>query len=234
MSELTLPISAHSSVVRSSYAGSRRRSPSALAAALALNGGAFALILLMPATQYIIDQVDTIRATNIPIKQDPPETKPVQPKEQNKTQTTIPTPRPDDVYVLPPITPITGTGPAIGGAIQDPGPITPTLPVDPPLAPHKAVFVKAMQDPRYASAFHPDYPPALRRAGLEGSVTVRVTIDAGGRVTAVELVKATNPAFFDETREQALRYWRFKPATSDGAAVESQQTLTVQFHLEDE
>ncbi len=63
---------------------------------------------------------------------------------------------------------------------------------------------------------------------------MRVNIDETGRVTAVELVKATNRAFFEETREQALRFWRFKPATSDGTPIASQQVLTVQFDLEDQ
>ena len=72
----------------------------------------------------------------------------------------------------------------------------------------------------------------MRRDGLEGNVTVRVTIDARGRVTAIELVSASNPIFFEETRRQALRSWRFVPATRDGVAIESSQTMTVRFQLE--
>ena len=63
---------------------------------------------------------------------------------------------------------------------------------------------------------------------------MRVTIDERGRVTAVELIKATDPRFFDETRDQALRYWRFDPARRDGVAVVSDQIMTVHFRLEED
>ncbi|MBO9576689.1 MAG: TonB family protein [Sphingobium sp.] len=235
MTQLALPASAHEPSFGTGYAAGRRRSPSALVAALAINGGAFAIILLMPATQYIIDQVGVIHTTNIPIERDPDEVKPVKAQEHSKTQIDRPIPQHDDtMFVLPPITPLGNTGPTIGDVIPDLGTLGRVGPVDPPIAPHTPVFVKASQDPRYAKAFHPDYPPSLVREGLEGSVTVRVSIDATGRVSAIELIKATNPAFFEETRDQALRYWRFKPATSDGTPVASQQVLTVQFNLEDQ
>jgi periplasmic protein TonB len=236
MTELALPASNHGTHPQSGYAAGRKRSPGALAAALALNGGAFAIILLMPATQYIIDKVETFTARNITIEPDPTEVDPVKQQERNETQTPRPTTKEEDTsFVITPINPLDGTGPAIGGKIPDLGQIGDTGTMDPPyVPPHTAVFVKAMQDPRYAKAFHPDYPPSLVREGLEGSVTVRVTIDETGRVTAVELVKATDRAFFEETREQALRYWRFKPATSDGAPIASQQVLTVQFDLKDQ
>jgi len=236
MTELALPASNYGTHPQSGYAAGRKRSPGALAAALALNGGAFAIILLMPATQYLIKEIDIFPTREFPIQPDPKEIDPVKHQERNKTQPTNPTETPDDtLYTLPPITPLDGTGPAIGGKIPDLGQIGGAGTIDPPyVPPHTAVFVKATQDPRYAKAFHPDYPPSLVREGLEGSVTVRVNIDETGRVTAVELVKATNRAFFEETREQALRFWRFKPATSDGTPIASQQVLTVQFDLEDQ
>ena len=235
MTQLALPASPHEPRFGTGYAAGRRRSPSALAAALALNGGAFALILLMPATQYIIDQGERLIVTEVPIDRDPPRTEPVKTQERTKTQPTLPTATHDEtLFVPPPINPLSGTGPGIGGTIPDLGPIGGIGPVDPPVARHEPLFVKASQDPRFAKAFHPDYPPSLVREGLEGSVTVKVTIDTTGRVSAIELVKATNRAFYEETREQALRYWRFKPATSDGTPIESQQVLTVQFDLENQ
>jgi protein TonB len=236
MTELALPASNYGTHPQSGYAAGRKRSPGALAAALALNGGAFAIILLMPATQYVIEHVESFSGRNIAIEPDPAKVDPVKPQEQTKTQPTRPTPKEDDTsFVVTPINPLDGTGPAIGGKIPDLGQIGGTGTMDPPyMPPHTAVFVKATQDPRYAKAFHPDYPPSLVREGLEGSVTVRVNIDETGRVTTVELIKATNRAFFEETREQALRFWRFKPATSDGTPIASQQVLTVQFDLEDQ
>jgi protein TonB len=235
MTELALPASNYGTHPQSRYAAGRKRSPGALAAALTLNGGAFAIILLMPATQYIIEQGERLIITDVPIERDPPQTDPVKPKEQTKSQPTIPTSKPDDtLFVQKPIIPLGGSGAALGGTTPELGSIGGDTVEPPYITPRNPVFVKATQDPRYAKAFHPDYPPSLVREGLEGSVTVRINIDETGRVTAVELIKATNRAFFEETREQALRFWRFKPATSDGTPIASQQVLTVQFDLEDQ
>ena len=221
---------------RAGYAAGRRRSPAALTAAIALNGGAFALILLMPATKYIIDHPRGIPTMDFPIDPTPPETKPTPVEHQKPVTTQKPIQTPDDPlpYVPPPVAPIGGDGAAIGGTLPSLGGVGDRVEVKPAPPPHVPIFAAATRDPRYAAAFHPDYPPALRRQGLEGSVTVRVTIDESGRVTACELVKATDKAFFEETKAQALRYWRFRPATSDGAPVASQQVLTVHFQLEDE
>ena len=49
----------------------------------------------------------------------------------------------------------------------------------------------------------------------------------------VEKVRATSDAFFRATEQQALRHWRFKPATLDGKPIESRTTMTVRFRLTD-
>jgi periplasmic protein TonB len=69
------------------------------------------------------------------------------------------------------------------------------------------------------------------RLEIEGSVTVRVLIGTDGRVRQVQVVRATDPEFAKATERQALRAWRFKPATRDGVPVEDWQTLTVRFDI---
>lgn len=56
-------------------------------------------------------------------------------------------------------------------------------------------------------------------------------VGADGRVKAVERVSATSDAFFTATRRQALSQWRFRPATRDGAAIESWYRMSVTFVL---
>jgi protein TonB len=111
------------------------------------------------------------------------------------------------------------------------------LPVDPPPVPQpqpiaEPVFRQAMMEPNAMNRFQPPYPSAMVRAGIEGSVTVRVLIGIDGRVKAIELVRASNPDFFEATKDHALRAWRFKPATKDNIATESWRTMTVRFLLE--
>lgn len=93
------------------------------------------------------------------------------------------------------------------------------------------VVVPATIDPAAMARFQPDYPPELIRADIEGSATVRVLVGSDGRVKAVELVSATQPGFFEATRRQALRFWKFRPAASDGAPIESWRTMTVRFQI---
>lgn len=145
----------------------------------------------------------------------------------------LPTPQQTRAEIMPEqIDPLVKTELPLGGPIQlqpfmqDPGPIRP------PIYPPEPIFRQASIDPSAIARFQPDYPSAMVRAGIEGSVTVRVLIGTDGRVRAIELVNATNPAFFDVTRDHALRAWRFLPATSDGAAIENWRTMTVKFRLE--
>jgi protein TonB len=137
-----------------------------------------------------------------------------------------------DAARLKPVVPLFDRGPLIAGPIHlqplstDPGPIAPPQPIAEP------VIRQAVPDPAVADRFQPDYPPAKVRSGEEGLATVRALIGSDGRVKAVELVTASDPAFFEATRAQALRWWRFRPATRDGVAIESWRTMTVRFRLQ--
>ena len=85
--------------------------------------------------------------------------------------------------------------------------------------------------PSAAREFQPPYPPQLLRTGVEGKAVVRVLVGTDGRVKQVAVISADDPLFADATERQALRRWRFKPATRDGVAVESWKQLTVRFEI---
>lgn len=107
------------------------------------------------------------------------------------------------------------------------GDLAPISPVDPP------VEIGARINMRNPSDLQPSYPLDLIRLGVEGSVTVRVLVGTNGRVKSVEAVRVANQGFLTVTREQALRKWRFSPATRDGVAIESWREMTVRFQLPD-
>ena len=121
----------------------------------------------------------------------------------------------------------------------DIAPVLPTMPILPigpavevkPATPDP-VLTEAAPDPRYAGAFQPAYPPSLMRQEIEGKAMVRILVGTDGRVKAVEQLSATDPAFFEATRRQALARWRFTPATRDGVAIESWRTMTVRFTIQ--
>lgn len=209
------------------YLGRRKASPSALAIVVAMHAAAVVAALLakgMVPLPVINESIDTFDVVPDP---PPPPAEEVDP--------------PPEVPV--PTLPVTTLrDPLPGEAVT---PVEPWRPVDlprgpgrpavepPPPPPPEPVFVEARIDPSAMAAMQPGYPAALLRRGLEGEATVRVRIGTDGRVTAVERVAADHDAFFEATREQALRRWRFIPATRDGRPVPSWQQQTVVFRITD-
>lgn len=205
--------------------------PGSLVVAVAINAAVIgALVFSAPVIEAIRDK-PSLAITNIPL--DPPQPPPPEVQPQTDARSTS---APERV----------ATSASIAPALSDtfvalpPLPPLPTLPSLPPgnlvaidpAPPATPVLVEARLDPRYARDLQPAYPAGERRAEREGSATVRVTIGTDGRVTAAECVSATTDAFCRASTEQALRKWRFRPATRDGAAVEASKVMTVRFELE--
>jgi TonB family protein len=86
--------------------------------------------------------------------------------------------------------------------------------------------------PVVVSKVMPVYPPEARAAGVEGITIVAATIDVKGDVTAVQAVESTREDFTASAIE-AVRQWRFKPATLEGKPVEVKFNLTLRFRLDD-
>lgn len=120
---------------------------------------------------------------------------------------------------FPPLAGSSGTGSGTGTTI--------TIVAPPP------IYVGPRRNPRFADDFQPPYPSAQERERVEGRCPVSVTVSPAGRVTAVRDNGCTDAAFFRSTERQALRHWRFEPATRGGVAVESTLTQTVVFRLPD-
>jgi len=190
---------------------------------LVIAGHAAVLTALALAPPEAIQRITYVRTIVDSIKADAPPPKQLPPPPQQRQEQPNPTAT----------KPIVDTGPSIVPPI-DLTPLPPRTDPVPPSIPAvpDPVFLPAVVDPAAMARFQPDYPPELIRADIEGSATVRVLIGADGRVKAVELVSAAHPGFFEATRKQALRYWKFRPATRDGQAVESWRTMTVRFTIQ--
>ncbi len=76
----------------------------------------------------------------------------------------------------------------------------------------------------------PVYPPFARRLGREGTVILRLAIDAAGRLQGVEVLQGAGYGFTESALE-ALERSTFKPATSGGRSVGSRALLRVVFAL---
>lgn len=142
--------------------------------------------------------------------------------------------RPTPQLPLPPLDP----GPAL-----DPGPSLPTGPAPgSSVNPGPSTVIELVKpDPvRIAarfntpeSALRPPYPTDKLRMQEETTLQLRLTIDANGRVTAVEPIGRADPSFLNAARRHILRNWRYKPATVDGVAAGSTTIINLSFRLED-
>jgi protein TonB len=209
------------------------RSPGSLTIVIALHGAAIAALMLAK-MEYVRPPTVITGAYNVKPDEPPPPEKiePVETKQQqvkSRIDTVTPVIRPlvfNDIVITEPkpTEPVTFDPRPIGPVTIDP----PADPAPPPKA--DPVRKEAQIDPR--SRLQPAYPPSEERAEVTGSVTVIVTIGTDGRVKDVEKVRAASEAFYRATEQQALRHWRFKPATLDGKPIESRKTMTVHFQLD--
>jgi protein TonB len=125
--------------------------------------------------------------------------------------------------------------PADTGPIAvDPGPIvgggTAVLPAIPKQIPTPIHHDARLLTP--ASELKPPYPASKLLTEEEAVLTLRLTIDASGRVVAVDPVGRADRIFLEAARSYAIAHWRYQPATDDGRAVASSLTVTLRFELD--
>ena len=79
----------------------------------------------------------------------------------------------------------------------------------------------------------PPYPEAARRANIEGTVELEVSIDANGGVTDVEVVRGL-PLGLSESAAESVRRWTWRPARTAAGPVASRKTVRIRFLLHPE
>jgi protein TonB len=80
--------------------------------------------------------------------------------------------------------------------------------------------------------FPPIYPLRAKQRGIEGWVKVSLVVDTSGRVSRIQILDSQPPGVFEQSVEQCVRRWRFRPGTIDGIAVEATAETTIHFKLE--
>lgn len=102
-----------------------------------------------------------------------------------------------------------------------------------PAAEGGAVTPKRIAAPRLLAKTDPQYPEEARRAGVEGTVTVRIEIKENGQPGEIAVVRSSGRASFDAAAVEAVRSWRFVPAqeAETGRAVRCYTTIPVIFRL---
>ena len=183
-------------------------------------------------TKPFIPQVTEV--VNVPLPDDPPPLPP-EPQKQTKNEPAVST-----IDRMPVIVP---TPPVDNAPRFDPTPM-PTFPLPDPIigsgqmprADPLPVPAPVKTGPRFATPDHklrPPYPEAKRASDEEASLRLRLSIDARGRVIAVEPVGRSDPHFLASARRHLLAHWRYEPATEDGRPVASSTVITLTFQLDD-
>src|SRR5712664_2308957 len=97
------------------------------------------------------------------------------------------------------------------------------------------VYSEATVDERaeIVSAPPPEYPPALRQAGLQGRVTVQAVIDTLGRAEPASLKVIARPnSAFDQSARAYVLHAVFRPARVKGRAVRVLITVPVDYRID--
>ena len=82
------------------------------------------------------------------------------------------------------------------------------------------------------SKTEPEYPELARVARLEGNVILQAIIHSDGSVGDIEVLRTNRPNMgFEDSAVEAVKQWRYQPATQNGRPVEVYFTVFVEFKL---
>ena len=76
----------------------------------------------------------------------------------------------------------------------------------------------------------PVYPALAKSQHVSGNVLIDALIDANGHVTTMKVV--SGPSLLHQAAMDALRQWKYQPASLDGKLVPMHLAVTIQFHLQ--
>jgi protein TonB len=79
------------------------------------------------------------------------------------------------------------------------------------------------------SSVSPAYPAMAKTEHVAGDVKIDALIDVNGRVTTMKVL--SGPALLQRAATDALRQWKYQPATLDGKPVAMHLTVTLQFRM---
>jgi len=100
-----------------------------------------------------------------------------------------------------------------------------------PSAPSMPVPVGGdVKQAKLISSVSPIYPALAKNQHIQGAVTIDALIDATGRVTTMKII--SGPTLLHQAAMDALRQWKYQPATLDGKPVPMYLTVTLQFRLQ--
>jgi len=102
-------------------------------------------------------------------------------------------------------------------------------PTPPAAPPQQTTHMVRHLPPSPLHVTQPEYPQNALAKRTQGTVTVAFTIKPDGSTTDVHVVDSQPSGVFDHAATEAVRQWRFNPATTDGIPVSSHVSQTLVF-----
>ena len=106
----------------------------------------------------------------------------------------------------------------VGGSKQPSAPAAP-LPIGGDVKPARLIF-----------SVPPTYPMLAKSQHVSGNVLIDALIDPTGRVTSMNVV--SGPTLLHQAAMDALKQWKYQPASLDGKAVPMHLAVTIRFRLQ--
>jgi len=176
----------------------------------------------------IDDMVEVVFIEPPPPPPPPPPEPPPPPPEEEPPPPEQPPPEPPPEAPPPPPEPVPiPTAPPSEMAV--PVAPAPPAPPGPPPVPDSGPTVGADYQNRKGLR----YPPQAMRRGEEGTVTLRVYVNASGDPERVEMQRSSGSRFLDQAAQRAVRTWKFRPGMKDGRPVGGWVIVPIQFRLTD-
>ena len=156
-----------------------------------------------------------------------PEPEPVKP-ELRKPLKQYPLPTPQPVRLAAP-----ADSPAPATTTVSPPPVINSVSPAPTATAVPATPTPPRFDADYLDNPAPRYPPVARSRREQGSVMLRVNVDAKGAPTEVLLHASSGIDSLDQSALSTVRRWRFVPAKFGNTSIAAWVLVPINFHLKD-
>ena len=135
------------------------------------------------------------------------------------------------------------TTPSVEVPLTHPAPVSLPIPAITPIASTQTatattgstagVIGNAEATIAYETATPPAYPIQALRSGVEGTVLLKVLVDASGKPVQVLIEHGSGSRLLDDAaRKHVLAAWRFHPAMRGGRAIAAWALVPVSFNLD--
>jgi protein TonB len=210
-----------------------RHSPVLLAAVLLGHAGVLLAVVTM---QQVDEAVAPPRALTVSLIEMPEEARRPEPRPQPPRPVVKPQPKPQVLAVAQPKAAPAEQTPVLAElpkpvAEPEPQPAAPAAAAEASRPAPPPPLVEPRFDANYLDNPRPSYPSLSRRLGEQGTVQLRVFVNADGRVGKLELRRSSGHPRLDRSAMNAVQAWRFVPARQGSQAVAAWVVVPIHFTL---